>query len=240
MSLFDDIPDDPELAFLELEKRFRDNLEASIDNTGYRDLHTEDYLRYMSRTLAARTELDLNVLENWGVPAAPDFSVELYQNFLSDVEHYRTTLEIRHSRRNKGLTVRFDATAKAKLRHYLTQIREFVDTLEIEDWKRDDFYKAIGALELEIDRDRSRLGIFGDFIVKAAEIFGDAAEKAEPARKWIDSISRLIWGAQMKERTESLPIPERKELPSPPKQISMTKKRSIFSQPRNNDDEIPF
>jgi len=237
MSLFDDIPTDPELAFLELEKRFREVLYRSIDEE---DQRTEDYLRYMSRTLAARTELGLNTLKNWSTPAAPSFSVELYQNFLSDVEHYRTTLEIRHSRRNKGLTVRFDAVAKKRLRHHLTQIREFVDKLEVDDWKRDDLYKAINALEIEIDRDRAHLGVFGDFVAKTSAIIGDAAENVEPVRKWIDSIARLVWGAQMKERTEALPAPaERKELPAPPRQIAPPK-RASSAKINDSDDEIPF
>lgn len=241
MTFFDDIPDDPELAFLHLEKLFRDECTNAIDAAGFEESYTEDYLRYMSQTLAARTELELKVLENWVVPAAPNFSIGLYQNFLSDVAHYRTILEIRHSRRNKGLTVRFDATAKTKLRHYLTQIREFVDKLELDDWKRDDFYKAITTLELEIDRDRSRLGIVGDFMVKAGAILGNSANKAEPARKWIDSIARLIWGAQMKERTEELPSAgDKRQIPAPPKQIAPPKRRAAASCTSNAEDEIPF
>jgi len=167
MPTFDDLPDDPELAFLQLEQSFRNDLATAVNNSDYNEGNTEDYLRYMARTLAARTALELTILQNWSTPAAPDFGMDVYRNFLTDVEHQRTVFEIRHSRRNKGLTVRFDATAKAKLRHYLSRIREFVDKLEIDDWKRDDFYRAINALELEIDRDRSQLGVFGDFVAKA-------------------------------------------------------------------------
>jgi hypothetical protein len=239
MTLFDDIPDDPELAFLQLEKLFHAELDAALSGAAYDEVSTTHYLRYISRTLAAKTELGLKVLEDWSIPAAPNFSIELYHNFLSDVEHYRTILQIRHSRRDRGLTIRFDAAAKSKLRHYLGQIREFVDKLEVDDWKRDDFYKVISALELEIDRDRSRLGVVGDFLVKGSAILGESAEKAEPLRKWLDSIARLIWGAQMKERAATLPAPERKELPAPPKQLSVTKQRSAKAS-TTRDDEIPF
>jgi hypothetical protein len=225
---------------LHLEKLFRDDCTNAVDPAGFEDSNTEHYLRYMSRTLAARTELGLKVLENWSVPAAPNFSIALYHNFLSDVEHYRTIHEIRHSRKNKGQTVRFDAVAKSKLRHHLAQFRELVDKLDLEDWKRDDLYKAINALELEVDRDRSRLGIFGDFVVKAAGVLGESAEKAEPARKWIDSIARLVWGAQMKERTASLPPAQKREIPAPPKQISPPPKRRTMASRTDTDDEIPF
>lgn len=57
---------------------------------------------------------------------------------------------------------------------------------------------------------------------------GDSAEKAEPARKWLDSISRLIWGAKTDEE-------EAKRLPGPReiKQIEGPKKADM-------DNEIPF
>jgi hypothetical protein len=241
MGLFEEIPDDPELAFLHLEQIFRDECTRAVNAADERTLPVEDYLRYMSCTLAARTELGLDTLQNWNVPRATDFVIEYYQNFRSDVDHFRTILEIRHSRRNKGLTVRFDATAKAKLRHHLGQIREFVDKLELDDWKRDDFYRAISALESEIDRERSRLGVVGDFMVKAAAILGEAAEKAEPARKWVDSIARLIWGAEIQERTKALPNAEgRREIPAPPRQIPAPKSARNSARPKVPDDEIPF
>ena len=235
MTLFEDIPDDPELAFLELEKRFRESRAKELDHRDYNYDPAEEDLRYISRTLAACKELGLKILENWSVPSASDHDSTLFRNFLSEVDHYRTIFEIRHSRRDRGLTVRFDTAAKSKLRHYVTQIREFIDKLELDDWKRDDLQRAVSALETEIDRDRSRLGVVGDFMIKAAGILGDSAEKAEPVRKWIDSIARLIWGAEMKERTETLPRPpERREIPPPPRQISGPPRRKKI------DDEIPF
>jgi hypothetical protein len=101
--------------------------------------------------------------------------------------------------------------------------------------------KQLNALELEIDRDRSQLGIFGDFVAKIGSILGESAERAEPVRKWVDSIARLIWGAQMKERVETLPTPSpKREIPAPPKRIGPPK--DIPARPRqtNAEDEIPF
>jgi hypothetical protein len=240
MGLFDDLPDDPELAFLTLEERFRNDRLQTIEQYDPSHSTTEEDLRYISRTLAARTELGLTILENWKVPNAYDYNNDVYKDFVGDVDHFRTIYEIRHSRRNKGLTVRFDATAKSKLRHYTAQLREFVSRLEIDDWKRDDLYAAINALELEIDRDRSRLGVVGQFLITCGGILGDTAEEAEPARKWIDSISRLIWGAEMQERTQQLPSPERRrEIPGPPKQIE-SPKRPANGRKTKFDDEIPF
>jgi hypothetical protein len=241
MGLFDNLPDDPELAFLLLEERFRNERLETIEQYDPSRSTTEDDLRYFSRTLAARTELGLKILENWELPNAFDYSDDLYKNFIGEVDHFRTIFEIRNSRRNKGLTVRFDATAKAKLRHHTSQLRDFVSRLEIDDWKRDDIYSAINALDLEIDRDRSRLGVVGQFFVTCGSILGETADKAEPARKWLDSISRLIWGAEMQERTEHLPAPDRRrEIPAPPRQIEPPKELSRKVRRSKLDDEIPF
>jgi hypothetical protein len=241
MGLFDDLPDDPELAFLALEERFRNERTRVIENFDPNYSTTEEDIRYISRTLAARTELSLNVLENWRVPAARDLDSDLYRNFIGDVDHYRTILEIRHSRRDKGLTVKFDATTKAKLRHYVEQLRELIARLEIDDWKRDDLSAAINAFELEIDRDRSRIGIVGQLFVTCGGILGDTAEAAEPARKWLDSISRLIWGSEMQERIERVPSSEsRRKIPAPPRQIEPPKRPDGLGLRPSLDDEIPF
>lgn len=241
MDFLDDIPDDSELAFLYLEKNFREQRRKAQDNGHQNYDPTEDDIRYMSRTLAARTELGLGVLDDWKLPSANDNTEYVVQNFLRDVDHYRTILEIRHSKRNKGLTVRFDAAAKSKLRHYATQIKELLDQLEIEEWKREYLRKAILDFEAEIERDRSRLAVFGDLVVKCGGVFGEAAERAEPARKWIDSIARLIWGEEMKERAERLPPPTpKREIPPPPKQIPGPKSPARTKKQKDMDDEIPF
>ncbi|MFP5469342.1 MAG: hypothetical protein ACLGGZ_06320, partial [Alphaproteobacteria bacterium] len=94
-------------------------------------------------------------------------------------------------------------------------------------------FRKISALELEVDRDRTRFDAFGAFIIDAAEVLGDAADKAEPARKLVDSISRLIWGAKNEEET--------KQLPSPPerKQIEPPRPEDVFGDFNDGDEDAP-
>jgi hypothetical protein len=242
MNSFDEIPDDPEIAFLHLEKIFHDEFLLSVQPGPEEEYYPRQaYIRYMTRTLAACTELRLDALAGWEPPNAHSFNIESYENFRRDVEHYRTMLEIRHSRRDKGLTVRFDDAAKRKIRHHIQQIHSVVGKLEIDEWKRDALYKNLAALELEIDRNRARIGIFGALVIESAGVLGEAAEKAEPARKWIDSIARLFWGAEMKERVESLPAPaDKTRIPGPPKQILSPRKDKITPNGDDMDSEIPF
>ena len=59
-------------------------------------------------------------------------------------------------------------------------------------------------------------------MIQAAEVLGDAADKAEPARKWLDSISRLIWGAKNDEdAAKQLPAPKEVKQIEPPKKSDM-------------------
>jgi hypothetical protein len=64
-------------------------------------------------------------------------------------------------------------------------------------------------------------------VIQASEVLHDVTENAEPARKWLDSIARLIWSAQTKEN-------EAKQLP-PPKEIKRIKRKKA-----EMDDDIPF
>jgi hypothetical protein len=151
-----------------------------------------------------------------------------YAEFGKDVQHYRTKLQIRQSRRNKGYSVRFDSATKQKVRHHIEQLRVIIETLEVKQNKKEELLKKLDAFAAEVDKDRMRYEAWGAVVIDAAEVLGEAADKAAPARKWIDSISRLIWGAKMDEE-------EAKRLPAPRevKQIEPPRKS-------DTDDEIPF
>lgn len=144
------------------------------------------------------------------------------------MQHYRTTLQIRQSRRNKGYSVRFDTATKQKIRHHVEQVRGVIQKLEVEQPKKENLLKQLDAFLAEVDRDRTRFEAWGAVVIDAAEVLGDAAERAEPARKWIDSISRLIWGAKMDEdEAKRLPAPREVKQIEPPRKSNM-------------DNEIPF
>jgi hypothetical protein len=234
---FDDLPDDPEEAFLFLESLFRTRCAQQLpDNRDDNYFPAEEYLEYMSRTLAAATELEIDSLSSWRLPSAVDFSVDDYRNFRRDVEHVRTVLQIRHSRRVKGYSVALDPATKEKIRHYVFQIRAVVDRLDIDEWKKRSLFDKLGAFESEVNNDRTRFEFFGTVVIYASEVLGAAAEKAEPAREWIDSIARLLWGADTVERTKRLPPPQERRRIEPPKERPSPQRQNR----RSLDDDIPF
>jgi hypothetical protein len=238
--LYANLPADPEQAFLALEKAFRADVEDSIVQAGEQEDITPQFVAYMSRVLAAVAELGLETNFHPEIPLVQNVGFQNYVNFTQEVRHYCTRLEIRNARRVQGHSVRFDSAARQKIHHFLTQVRELVEKLEIGDKRRDRLFTKISALELEVDRARTRLEAFGELVIEAASDIGEAAEKLSPVRKILDSIAKVIHGT--KEENE---VEDQKRLPAPKEQKRIehqtkpdAKSGGGFS--REMDDEIPF
>jgi len=237
--LYDDLPEDPEESFLILEERFREDRDRKAGDNFDPDQYfpADAYLEYMQRCSSAAQELQLDFAGGLQVPGVGNLSWDSFRIFQGDLLHYVTTLNIRRSRRDRGFSVKFDASAKSKISHYITQIRDLIARMELDDWKREALISRLIALQEEVDRDRFRFQIFGAFVIEMGGIIGTAAERMEPARKLIDSIAGVIWGTKQSEQTKSLPPPTtRKQIPPPAPRVE--RKRKGRATPM--DDEIPF
>ena len=233
--IYSNLPDEPEEAFLILEAHFRQICENQLSFEHPTDSSDVIRLRYLSRVLAAIHELGLEAKAfSKKIPAVQDLDQYTYANVITEGDHYRTALQIRRARRIQGFSVRFDAATKQKIRHHLTQVRSIVDKLEIDQEKKDALYSRITALEQEVDRERTRLEAYGALVIEVAGVLGDAAEKLEPLRRWLDSIGKLIWGAQKEEEVRRLPSPGERKRIEPPST------GALANGPDGLEDEIPF
>jgi hypothetical protein len=60
------LPDDPELAFVHLEKKFRDELNLDLSSSENNDAVIEAaYNQYINHTSAIAQELGLDILQDW-------------------------------------------------------------------------------------------------------------------------------------------------------------------------------
>ena len=194
------------------------------------DFPSVHYMHYIAKVLAAISELQLESEFRGEVPQIEDVTERTYQNFSKDVGNYVTRLKIRHGRRTSGFSVAFDSAAKVKIHHLIQQLREFFQSLEIDDAYKGVLMKRLNALAIEVDRSRTSLEAFGELTIEVAAIVGVAAEKLEPAKRLLDSVARVIWGSRQDE-AKQLPRPEdRKQIEHKPKPRS----------DGNNDDEVPF
>jgi hypothetical protein len=174
-------------------------------------------------------------------PSINEGDWETYQKFSHDVEHYKTILRIQRARRLQGYSVRLDAAAKEKLRHYLQQIRSTVDTLDVDERKKEALYGRINDLQREIDRDRTRFDAVASLSIAAAGLLGDAIEKSQ-VRGLLNSLERVFWGAQTEAQQRQLPPPSKPRQIEGPKgeRTAAPTQREINARGTGDDDEIPF
>jgi hypothetical protein len=228
-AFYDDLPDDPEAAFLYVESQFRTDCETKVAQAHQEERVDVYYVQYISRVLGAITELGLeSKFSDQSVPTIDDVNYSTYVNFSKDVDHYLTRLRIRHARRRKNYSVALDATTKTKLRHLLTQIKETVDKLDVPQKKKEALFSKISALEGEINRDRTPFDAFAALWIEGCEKAGEGFEKLKPLRDLCDSIGNLIGVAKKAE--ENTP----RQLPAPPPQKQIPPPQSP------PDDDIPF
>lgn len=237
-SIYDDLPEDHEQAFVYLEKQFRAQLDESLKDNNESSYDAYCKRTYMNQVIAAANSLDIPGIKDYAVPSGDRKIWEVFQSFEMDVMNLSIQIGINHARRRKRYSVALDKVEKEKIRHYIEQIRTVVENSELPQDKRDAIFKKLSELVLEIDRDRTRFEIVVDTVRGVARLSGDVErEGAEPWWKWVKLIFGVIDDAKEKEPQVSLPAPkERKRLEPPRKQLPPVDS----STSDDINDDIPF
>lgn len=238
--------DDTELAFLHLEARFRAELDARLEKTdnGYEyEAICQDYLNH---TLAAIEGLGLE-LRNLGIDAT--LSMKTYNTQRSDmserirelrmaIDAYRIQVKLSKALNPNKYAVTITEPEKAKIRHYLENIRLVVDSWSINAKKKDAIFGKIEALSLEINRSRTRLEIVADLVLTTSSVANKVLTDLEPLRKWMDPLQQLFGDAKIvADETPQITHSSPKLIEAPKKQITGPKH---IKNDAPFDDEIPF
>jgi hypothetical protein len=113
-------------------------------------------------------------------------------NFLSDI-YARNFFEI--EKNYEFDFIKLDVSWKEKVSSYIVNIRKHVQDAEIEEGLRERILKKLGDLQLEIDRNRTRVSAASDVLVTMTEAIGKSAENLRPAVRLLEritgSLSRL-------------------------------------------------
>lgn len=236
------LPDDPELAFVQYEASLRKRIQEAISNSeGYGI--PEFQFEYISHVLGMVNALQLSFMNDWSLPSTNESDSivqDTYRQLLVDVDFNKIQIRIKNARRIKKYSVALDHTTKQKIRHYLGQIKEVIDKLEVSDSKKEALYSKIGALEDEVNRDRTRFDAAMALVLEVGDTTGEFGKRLKPIKEIMDSITGVIKAAKGDEeqRYPSLAAPET------PKQIESPKKQLPSPETNNGsgdlDDEIPF
>jgi hypothetical protein len=225
-----------ELAFVQLESRYRAAFNAKVEATESSGAYSGYVIEYMNHTLAAARALGLDFLNDWTVPShssAPQFH-DLFRDFTTVVDHFKVQVQIERARSVSRFSVALDTDEKDKLRAYVAEIKKIVDNSSLSLAKKERLYAKINSFLAEVDRDRTRFEQFSELVIALAHLGGEAAQELEPARKLINSIARLLGRSkEFEDSAPPLPVPKKpRQIPAPKKELP---------SPRGEmDDEIPF
>ncbi len=229
---YEDLPDDPEEAFLKLEAHFHAECDRRLKAATQDDRTDVIYVDYIAQVLGAINALELQGEFKSEVPSIEDVSFNTYLNFNKDVMHYRTMLRIRRSQRDQGYSVQFDETARRKVHHHLDQVLEIFQKLDIDDPKREKLISRLNELQSEVNQRRTRFDRFAALTMEVSGMVGDAVERTKII-DILDAIGRVFWGSQT-EKQKQLPAPKQKKIEPPKPKVEERK------QPSEMDDDIPF
>lgn len=231
---YEDLPDDPELAFLSLEGYFRARCDRRLEEADHNDRTDVIYVDYIAQVLAAISALGLAGAFKSEVPSIEDVNFNTYLNFNKDVMHYRTILKIRNSQREAGYSVKFDDTAKRKIHHHLEQVLVIINNLEVDESKKEKLIDRLNDLQSEVNQPRTRFDRFAAFTIEVSSVIGDAIDKSKMLGL-LDAVGRVFWGAQTEKQ---------KQLPAPKQPSSLEPPRPKIEPPKQSgsdmDDDIPF
>jgi hypothetical protein len=233
----EELPADPELAFVAVEKILRDKIykiEAEARNNDFNP--DQDRLGYMTRVLAAARTYDIEALSELNVPRmSRDGIYDEYLQFQNDVDFVTMQIRLNAIRLNREGSIGLDPNSKTKIHHFIQQIRDEIEKADLDVGKKDALFAALNTFAKEVDRARTRMQVTMALWLTFATGVGAGFEKLKPVRDMLDSIARVMGNAKALEDhyTKQLPKPaERKRIeppPPPPKEL-----------PRPIDDEITF
>lgn len=232
---------DPNMAFVRLETRFRKvlegNLEASQNNYSYGAAIGE----YMNHTLAAAQFFKLDFLDFFEVPDPNDETIsDTYRHFMTLVDAFKVRVQLEYVRSPIEFSVGLSNSDKEKLRFYVAQMKPIIDAANLTEQKRDALHDKLNKFLEEVDRNRAPWTRFGDIVISMANVGGEAFEKLEPARKWIDSIAKLLGHNKEIENSQpKLPKPTQKKIEDQRPRSTTPTTRAVKTR-GDMDDEIPF
>ncbi len=198
-----------------------------------------DDFDYMIEVLAAAEAFGIDELSGWLIPQGSDARD---QDECRSFRAHATKVSQRLMFKCAGVpnpdpnSVAFDSATREKLRFHLGKVRSIIDADPMPDWKKQDLYDAIAALEREIDKSRTRVAAVIDVLaklwegeVRAVDAVRQIVMIVQEARSKEQEKARLATPAetrQIEAQKKMLPAPASK-----PKRIGRKK---------DADDEIPF
>lgn len=229
---YESLSDDNHVAFMQLEKEFRTELEALQESSNSNWTYVSS--DYMNKTLAAARALEIDALSSFVVNTRDsDGYSENFNEFLRAVDSLIVQMRIHNARRRNGLSVGLNDQQKTKIHALIEKIRALVEESDAVVSKKEKLFDILANLAKEVSKARTKFERFADLARGLAGLSRDVEkEGAEPWWPWFKVIMGVVDDA--KEAEPQLPKPpEIKRIEPPKKELPKPGRPDL-------DDEIPF
>src|SRR5215472_2394761 len=193
------LPDDPELAFVELVDYLDEWLRKSANSQNF---DAEQKYADTLRAFADEYELDVP-FRTYPIPGQEDW----WRLFSSDVNYTQNRYRFRHklgTRMLPGSSVTLNAERRAEIHSLIAKIRKVVAVLDVSEDKRDRIYSRIAALAKEVDQSKTFYGTLMGLILETSGTLGEAAERLDPLARLIRRLTSIV--ADQKTADEQLKL----------------------------------
>jgi len=239
---YDNLPEEPDLKFVEIDRICRRNLTEMISE--HTDGHFDDMVRlqYMTTLAASAAELNIPGIE---YPHGEEHPAMHISSFMLAVSGAVTRIRLRASGGAIPYSVRLGVRTKAQIQIKIQQLRTMIEEAEMLESKREALIEKLDELMAELDQ--TRLSFARTMKILAAVSIGVCAGTSflADAPDALATITRLIGADKEIEEAEARRIGiehERKLLPSPSTAEAPQSTIAVGAGTiqEDLDDEIPF
>ncbi|WP_395328685.1 hypothetical protein WBP06_13570 [Novosphingobium sp. BL-8H] len=241
----DELPDDPQEAFVIFEGICRRRMNAYISNIGINDNTDADEIRieYMTRIGAAAAAYGIvELADSYYTDFNPtDFKI-LYRKAVAAA----TRLNIEKRQKQKGSIVVLPSGTKERLKKHLEELRKAVATSDLGDKRKKILEGKLNAFSKELDGEKSNITVILAAVAVVAAGINQTLSGVNNFQKVIidmpktvEAISNLVGKESLSEQEQAAlpPPPSVKALP-PPGGTARWTTTSTFGA--DLDDDIPF
>lgn len=210
-SELDNLPDDPQRAFIELvricQTRFLDLEPSEVSDQETYDRQKRLRYSYMGIILAASQQYDIEPFASMVVTKFRDFDDNDFEQFRNDLDFFVTKQVLTNNSKSKRESILITPELKDSLHTYVSGLRKALEEAnDIDDRKRKTLLEKLDEFELELEKKRLSLLSVAIIAITILGAPGSLGSSAEMAHKLFSNIFQQVHNAKAADERAMLPI----------------------------------
>jgi hypothetical protein len=237
----ENLPDDDEERFVAWETMCARNMTKILKDESHGEFFAMIRGRYMAAVYAAGLESGITDLPD-PTAASEHAAYDFYNEFCQAVQGAIARIRFRNRRSRNSLSVQLTENTRAKIRHYLSRLREAIEQLDLPAWQKQAAFTKLDEFEEELGKRRLSYGKVMAILVALASATTIAADGPSAITHIMSLISI---DKESEDAAASRLAPPPKALAAPPAKPPAA---PTWTAPKGDswqiagelDDEIPF